>query len=438
MSHTKGLVTMAGLALGLGAASALAQSANQDRAYLAELVADAQDRTSLSAAEGGHDGLFHLQSASGDYRLNIEGQLQFRYNANFRDNPNETAQSSNFDDFETGFQTRRTKLFFSGNVYNENLTFMIVGDFGGNEEGNDFQGRPSGGFAGGGTFTLRDAWVRYQLDNGIGIGWGQFKLPILREETVDSRYQLLADRSLTNEVFNQDYSQGVWLDYTAEDWRTVIAFSDGIRTANTDFNSAAEADYALTGRFEWKWAGDWDRFNDFTSFRGSEYAGELGAAIHFQESPNTNFAGETNTQLLLYTVDATVEGDGWNLYAAFIGQHVSGRAGGGDTPNIDNFGAVVQGGIFVTDDIEVFARYDIIIPDDSTFSADTFSTITGGANYYFIPESHAAKLTADVQVFLDDESEGAPFVAGDITGINRLSDVSDSQVAFRLQFQLLF
>ena len=400
---------------------------DQDRAYLAELVADAQDRTSLSAADAGHDGTFHIQSASGDYRLNIQGQIQFRYNANFRDSKNEKAASSGFDDFEHGFQTRRTKLFFSGNILNEKWTYLIVGDFGENDTA----------FSGGGAFTLREAIVHYAFDNGVGIGWGQVRVPNNREEMVDSRYQLAADRSVVNEVFNADLAQGVWLDYNSDAWRGWVAFDDGAATGNTDFTSAAEADYAFIARAEWKFAGDWERFNDFTSWRGSEYAGMLGGSIHFQQSPNTNRGTDTDFNLLQYTVDVSVEGDGWNFFAAFIGRHITSRSGGADGPDIDDFGVVVQGGIFVTDDLELFARYDGVFSDDSRAGNDDFNTVTVGGNYYFIPQSHAAKLTADVQVFLDEPMK-TDIVTTSNTGVGLLSDVTDSQVALRLQFQLLF
>ncbi len=428
MSHKRSLLAFAGAAVSLSVTSgALAQNPDNDRAYLAELIANADERSSLLAAGGGHDGTFHLASADGNYRLNFEGQIQFRYNFNIRDN-------KEYNAVEQGFQARRTRLFFSGNVINENLTFLVSGDFG-QQDGS--------GFAPGGTFTLRDAVARYQLDNGVGISWGQMRVPLNREEMVDSRYQLAADRSVANEWYNADYSQGIAFDYQEEDWRTVFAFDNGARTANTDFTpSTTEADYAFTGRFEYKFAGDWDRFQDFTSFRGSDYAGMFGVAGHFQQSGNTNAPTDVDVDLFAYTADVSVEADGWNFFAAFMGRYTQFKALGASDVDFNDFAIVAQGGFFVSDQLEVFARYDVLIPDGDRTLDDNFNTITGGVNYYFVPESHAAKLTADVQVFLDDQPNtdmnAAVTSFAPNTGIGLLADTQDSQVNFRLQMQLLF
>src|SRR5439155_5453186 len=89
MSQTKRFLVLAGAALSLGGVNAaLAQQSNADetRAIVAEMLADAQTRTSLLAAGGaGHDGQFYLASPDGSFRLNVGGQIQFRYILDFRD-----------------------------------------------------------------------------------------------------------------------------------------------------------------------------------------------------------------------------------------------------------------------------------------------------------------------------------------------------------------
>ena len=70
-------------------------NSDQIRATVAEMLADAETRTSLlSAGDAGHDGGFFL--AGDGFKLSIGGNVQFRYMANFRDD------RAGQDDFESG------------------------------------------------------------------------------------------------------------------------------------------------------------------------------------------------------------------------------------------------------------------------------------------------------------------------------------------------
>ena len=98
----------------------------------------------------------------------------------------------------------------------------------------------------------------------------------------------------------------------------------------------------------------------------------------------------------------------------------------------------MQGGVFLTNKTELFARYDIVMPDDGRDSDDDdFSTITAGINHYFVEQSHAAKLTVDVLYFLDAQADSSSVVSRS-TGVGLLPDAEDGQIAARVQFQLLF
>lgn len=442
MSQTKSLCVLAGAALSLGGA-AFAQgdawttnSTDEVRAIVAEMMNDAETRSSLlqSGGTAGHDGKFFLASPDGNFRLNVGGQVQFRYALNFLDDQLGT------DDFEQGFQTRRTKLEFSGHIFEPGMFYKVVGAFDDN----------------GGDFHLEDAFVGYKWDNGFSVRWGQFKLPFLREELVSSKYQLAIDRSLMNEVFNQDRSQGVEMSYEAEMWRFFAAFSDGFNSDNTDYAVAGglgglgEADYALTGRVEFLFSGDWKQFRDFTSWRGSDFGFMLGAALHYQDSPDSKVPGVRNDEYFAYTIDLSFEGDGWNIFGAFTGNHIDSDVAGFDA--VDNFGFVLQGGLFLTDNLELFGRLDSIWPDDlgggpgAPTTDEDFYTVTAGINYYM--HKHAAKFSLDFSYYIDDATENwlldAPggAVAGyslgtGNTGINRFGGGED-EIAIRAQFQLLF
>lgn len=389
------LVVAAGAALGLSS-FALAQSADQSRAYASEMLADASGRESFAA----------------DSTVIVGGQIQFRYVINNRDNV-----AGSDDDTTTGFQTRRTKIWVYGDV-GENFSYKVVGAFDRED----------------GVFGLEDAFVNYAANDDWTVTWGQFKLPTLREENVSSAKQLAVERSIMNEVFNQDRSQGVMATYANDSWRFRGAVSDGLSTRNTDFTSGAEADFALTGRLDYRWgAGDWARFDDFTSWKGQEYGGLVGGAFHWQSGGNT--VGTTDMDLWQFTIDAGVEGNGWNAFAAFVWTNTDIEGAPADT---DDLGWLLQGGIFLNDNWEVFARLDQVIPDDTGSTTDQdFTTLTIGVNDYIIPESHAAKFSADVMFGFDAQAESSDLVSAD-TGTGILDSADDSQIVLRLQFQLLY
>lgn len=441
----------AALALLCGGAESFAETAasrDEIRAVVSEVIADAQTRSSLleGGAGGGHDGkLFYLADASGNFRLNIGGLAQFRYSLNFRDDqdggPNAAPNRGN-DDFESGFQTRRTRLWFTGNIVKPELTYYIQSDFN----------------RAGGTFDLLDAYVAYKFECGASLKWGQYKMPFMREELISDWKQLAAERSSVNTVFTQDRSQGIELGYKTDDIRLAVAFNDGFASRNSEFGSVndeqgdfgftkggGESDYGVTGRLEWKVAGDWKQFDDFTSTPESGYACMLGAAAHIEGSANDIGVDDDgdgvlddrgDTRLGAWTLDASVEGDGWNLFAAGVGYHTHTSLKDAGRESTDDYGLVVQGGFFLPDtDWELFARYDAIFQDSDRDLGDTdetFDTVTVGTNYYLAGST--ARFTFDVQWFLDESTD----LMTQNRGNNFLATTEENEVNFRLQFQLVF
>lgn len=452
MSRKTNVLLFAGAALGMGT-TAVASDLDLDRAYAAELRADANGRTSLLQAGGGsgHDGMFHIGDASGANRLNVRGVMQFRYMANFRDS---SAAIGADNETTIGFQMARAKLIFDGNVINENLSFRIDGDFGQPANGGSTAGGGAAGADNFGVFTLHNAYAAYAFEgegSGWTVMWGQMKAPVLYEEFGNEDWMGLAvERSLVNELFTGGYTQGIGFNYQADQWSFTGVINDGAGTANSPYNFQAvgnpEADFGLTARLDWKIQGDWAQFADMTSFRGSNMGARLGGAFHYQHNGDTNpsFAATgvpTAEDTFVYTIDGAVEGDGWNLYAAFVGNHIEFQSTTGFS-DIDNFGVMVQGGVFLTNDFEVFGRYDGLFLDSATpgFVAaadDSFNFLTVGGNYYFVPESHAAKFTGDIVFsFNDTLPNGGGVLPDNTTGL--LGDVSDGEVLLRLQMQLVF
>jgi hypothetical protein len=426
MSRSRSLCFIAGAALGLSGV-ALGQDADAQRAQAAELLADAAMRTS------------ELAQPDRRFSVDVHGYFQFRYNWNRRgDDPLREEDNS------IGFQMARTRLNVSGNVINEDWGYFV--QFGMGPDGDVF---------------LEDAYGTFRFETGWQFQFGQFKLPYAREELVGDQYLLAAERSAMNMVFNQGRSQGIQLGFVGDQLRFSAAFSDGFRARNSDFIAftgdelmweagdgspvfAPVADWAVTARAEWKWAGDWRAARDFTSFQNSDFFGMIGAAGHYQTGGDTGagaFGSTIDLEFWSLTGDVSVESNGWNIFAA---AHYR-RARTRDAANLGvpdatyaDWGAVVQGGLFITPNNELFARWDAVFPDndwDAIGRGEDFHTVTIGLNHYFVPESHAAKLTIDFQWFMDVQAES--IVPGN-TLVGLLPDVDDNQWNLRGQLQILF
>ncbi|MBX3404036.1 MAG: hypothetical protein KF699_11560 [Phycisphaeraceae bacterium] len=407
---TGAFAAAAGLAMSAGA---LAQSADQVRAAVAEMMADAETRSSLlSAGDAGHDGAFFI--AGDNFRLNIGGALQFRYIVSLRDDNNAPD-----DDFSNGFQANDTRINFGGTVHKD-WAFFVEGKF--DKEG--------------GGFTLLDAYAAYTFANGVGLGWGQVKAPILREDMTSDFKQLAVDRAPSTDFMRHDRVKAIWLSYAAENWRTWVTFNSGANTDNTDFNAMSNADYAFSARVEFLFDGAWSQFADFTSPRGSDFGAMLGLAAHYQGPHNTPAFADVDTSVFLYSADLGLEGDGWNFFGSFIGRHIDADSFAGDA-EFDDFSFVLQGGVMLTDAWELFGRFDaLMLDDDRGTSEDFFPFLTVGVNHYFA--GHAAKATLDLVYSFEK--------TGDLTGLGLLpntdqgllGDTEEGEVVLRAQFQLLF
>jgi hypothetical protein len=112
-------------------------SRDEVRAMVADMLADADTRSSLLQGGGvaGYDKGFVVRSPDGNYSLKINGLVQFRYVANYRNTEGDAGvfrdvDSSNDttgdvvrgDDFNGAFQLRRVNIDFSGNLINSEFS----------------------------------------------------------------------------------------------------------------------------------------------------------------------------------------------------------------------------------------------------------------------------------------------------------------------------
>ena len=403
------------------------QRANEIRAIVTDVLADATTRTNLAdGGTGGYDAKkgFYLASADGNYSLSIKGETQFRWAYESRDIGTATAAqgsplASTSEDV-WGFEVRRARLTFFGTVVDPSWYYEVKLAF-----------NRSGGAA-----ILEDAFLEKRFDDGVNLRVGQFKTPFLRE-SIDSATGLLAvERSLVDTFFTAGRAQGLRLAWESDVVRVEGFYGSELAAAgsapysivngsatelnagsalgipgsqNTGFN-AVQTDYAFIGRIEAKTGGEWKQFKDMQSYRGEAAAALFGLAGYVQQvAPISGTNGATPDVMWSTTADMRVDFGGssifiYGVYRDISLQEAQPTRGGGDADDLQQWGAVAQGGYFVTDDIEAFIRYEVGNSDTDKYraqatvdeaQAEELSILTVGANWWPAGVKNRIKVSGD-------------------------------------------
>ena len=405
------------------------QRAGEIRGIVQDVLADAETRTSLqdSGAMAGWDNGFFLSSPDGNYKLKVGGLMQVRWIWN---NTKNAAPDNTW-----GFENARTQLNFSGNIVDPSWTFRVRGGFANDNSGANMNGN----------FELDYAYVQKSMDNGLSLRVGQFKAPWMQENLVEDGYQLAVDRSVLATAFGQGFSQGVQVGYATDNFNVTGYYGDGINalaqntgSQNSPWNDQNDR-WSLAGRFEYKIAGTWDQFMDSSSFRGEEF----GAMVGFSGMGQQYVTGAVATdpkKVYGVTADVTVDFGGASLFASVVWQNYEDAADNKTNP----WGFNVQGGYFVTDDIELFGRYEYIRYDvpmtnpipGQTSDNNIYNGFTLGANYFFAKE--ACKFTVDWSMNLNGFGNTAANGSQAVSALGWTNSSEKDQWVLRAQMQLMF
>ncbi len=163
---------------------------------------------------------------------------------------------------------------------------------------------------------------------------------------------------------------------------------------------------------------------------GDEFGVLLGIAGHAQQNEsNGGFSVNDEEQWFAWTVDASVEWGGANAFGSFTYHYIDDDA----VNQLDVFGIVAQGGVYLTPKFEAFARFEYGVTDIDGFDFPDLTVLTLGGNYYF--EGHDAKLSADIGFGI---SQITTAWDSDIAGWRSEGEDAEPQVVIRSQFQLQF
>ena len=491
------------------------QRANDIRQVVQDVLADTDTRSSLqsTAATSGYKEGFFISSPDGNFKLNINGDLQVRWAYNWmstRDmmngqnevvGPAQTAQTFNQSGVSKaayGFEVRRAKLEFSGHFFEPSwqyaTTIAYQQFFGANTYAPGFAtGSAStagtlasgGGVSGGdnyaGGFSLENAYLAKDLGSGYKVMVGQFKSPFLREWLVSSKGQLAAERSIVTSLFNTGWTQGIQGSWQGDAARVMLSYNDGANNANLGATSGTAIDsangngnlgvgftqWAFTGRAEFMPFGNWAQFADYSSMRGEATGLMLGAGFNWQRggqqqqsftdingvvvqtSAASPGSGNADANFFTWTADASYEFGGASVSAMWMMNTSYSMIN--DQPNISSYGAQVQGAFFVTDTVELFARWEWMETELTTVNqsganivfntaSDAFVNNIGttGVNWYI--SGRALKFTTDVGVSWNPLTFQTGLFGDNISGANyRQEGVGGGgQVVVRSQLQLIF
>jgi hypothetical protein len=327
--------------------------------------------------------------------------------------------------------------------------------------------------------SVENVWIQKTFDNGFNVRVGQFKSPFMREELVSSSSQLAVERTLVSEMFTTKFSQGIQFEYggrTGDPLKAQFFYGDGLRangtsvptnTATSWANTAGGfaggyttpfnanlTNWAFAGRLEWLGAGNWRQFRDLNSFRGEEFGwmagvGGMGQSIRPQNEGEVS--DKTTKSMWGVTADLTMDFGGSNLFVYGVYRRVNLTGDvttrDGEADGMNQWGAVVQGGVFVSNEVELFARYEVGDTDTDQFRTvepgvelALDSIVTAGFNYY-IDGNKDVKWTTDFGYAFtpigDFASSGADWLQ-DFSGSTGDGFTNDGQWVFRTQLQLLF
>jgi phosphate-selective porin len=258
-------------------APALAQGSDEAAAAADTVQADTVQDEEPSIRVGHGDKGFEIGTSDGNYLMQVQLRLQFRY-AYPRDSDPIT-----FDDFSGPdqhiFKVNRSRIKIGGNAFQPWLKYYMEYELGGN--------------------ALLDMRFMLEKSPALRLKVGQWKAQYSRERIISSGTQQMMERSIINRAFTIDRQQGVSL-YGRLKGPGIADFNYWVSVFTGMGRGAQEND---DDQLMYMFRGQWNFFGRSVPFSGSdvEYhekpAGMLAFAAVTNRSPYTRFSTSGGGQL---------------------------------------------------------------------------------------------------------------------------------------------
>jgi hypothetical protein len=281
--------------------------------------------------------------------------------------------------------------------------------------------------------------VTKSFGDGFSVSVGQMNVPFTVESNLfNAGSTQMGDYSIFEYMFGAGQQVGAMAKLEKDAFRVSggwynIVQTDSSGTVGNSWDNNDNQSIAVAGRAEYKVAGTWDQFSKESSFKGEEFGLLIGGGVIWQNGRNDNSAGVYDANPLGLTADAQAKFGGFNLIGQFLWQ--DGYPGTDASSSVWGFN--VQGGAFITEDLEVFGAWayaDTADSGSSSASLGTTNYLQTGANWYFAKNSIKATVMGIIPLNKDAAD------AGNLRGFEGGIGLSDSQNNFSLvcQLQVMF
>jgi hypothetical protein len=447
-----------------------AERTAQIRGIVEDVLADAKNRRQFAdGPDFGYKDGFFIQTPDQNFKLVVGGYIQVRYEfAQSNATNNRTLPSRQVgDDGSTtphdpgnsnGFDIRRARVSFSGNIFSPDIFYKLEGDFYGSASG---------------AFTVTDAYIGYRWTDLVRFKFGSYKVPFAKTELTGDPNLAFMERPEVLAPFDPIRSIGVSVfgDIIKDKWGYEVSANDG-GNANTlrrddTVGSSPNLDNRLGfyARMQYAGAGKISDFNDEPDLRKNkdEFAWLLGGAVGYESQNATNnaFPSPQNTTPLQglstddsagFVTNSALNGDifratldwsakwrGLSIVTSAYFQQVNQNEGNLSSASASSIsfgpfnqaktsffqhGYYGQVGYFVIPDkLEVLGRAGVLLTEGGPNAGEFYSV---GANYYVYGNN--VKVQSDVTY--------TPEAAYTDSAASLLQNTHD--LIFRMQLQLKF
>ncbi|MFM8818640.1 MAG: hypothetical protein ACKOHI_12360, partial [Phycisphaerales bacterium] len=329
-----------------------------------------------------------------------------------------------------GFENRRTQLFFSGNVVDPSWKYLV---------GIAYDSQEDPYVRNSNYFQILYAQVTKDMGDGFSVTVGQQNVGFtLQSQLFNAGMTQMGEYSLFEYAFGLGQQVGISAKWEKDAFRAMGGYYNAAYTPfgsgnSNAWNNNTNQSVALAGRAEFKMAGSWDQFSKESSFKGEEFGLVAGAGIFWQNARGQNDDPPYGFSPVGVTVDANAKFGGFNAIAQVIWQNSYAF----ENPNASTWGFNLQGGAFLTEDLELFGAWNYNNIGTAGTSGVACNYLQVGGNWYFAKNNMKMTVLATIPL---NVNAGAQATDSDAGGSFGMVDNGNDGNNFGLvvQLQLMF